>query len=45
MDDGVPISIKALLWNRYMHWGGNPNDLYGFRGWYKREYLGEEFHE
>lgn len=45
MDDGVPISIKALLWNRYMHWGGNPNDLYGFRSWYKREYLGEEFHE
>lgn len=42
MDDGVPISIKALLWNRYMHWGGNPNDLYGFRNWYKREYLGSE---
>lgn len=21
-DDGTPISLKALLWNRYYHWGG-----------------------
>ena len=42
MGDGVPISLKALLWNRYNHWGGIPTDKESFRNWYRREYLKED---
>lgn len=34
--DGVPISLKALLFNRYDHW--TQGDPEGFKEWYKREY-------
>lgn len=42
MGDGVPISLKALLWNRYNHWGGIPTDRESFRNWYRKEYLKED---
>lgn len=35
--DGVPISIKALLFNRYEHWTGGTVD--GFKEWYREQYL------
>ena len=38
-DDGVPQSLKALLFNRYAHWcGGWGNDAEGFMAWYAKEY-------
>ena len=36
-DDGVPMSLKALLFNRYEHWAeGSPES---FKVWYRREYF------
>lgn len=37
LDDGVPISLKALLFNRYMHWGPGTPD--GFKDFYRKCYL------
>ena len=40
-NDGIPISLKALLYNRYMHWnGGNgwQNDNNGFKEFYLENY-------
>lgn len=37
-DDGTPISLKALLWNRYYHWGGWMPDQESFRIWYRENY-------
>lgn len=38
-DDGTPISLKALLFNRYCHWcGGYGNDAEGFKAWYIKTY-------
>lgn len=37
--DGVPISLKALLFNRYMHWM-QTND--GFKEWYIKQYKQEK---
>lgn len=35
--DGTPLSIKALLFNRYEHWAeGTPDD---FRKWYRKEFM------
>ncbi len=36
MYDGVPVSLKALLFNRYAHWGYSDPD--GFRVWYQHTY-------
>ncbi len=36
--DGTPMDLKALLWNRYYHWGGNMGDQESFRQWYKQYY-------
>jgi len=34
--DGTPVSLKALLFNRYEHWlEGGPED---FKEWYRRVY-------
>lgn len=33
--DGVPITLKALLFNRYYHWMGNADE---FPRWYKEVY-------
>ena len=40
-NDGVPISLKALLYNRYMHWNGGSgwqNDNNGFKEFYLENY-------
>ena len=40
-DDGVPISLKALLFNRYQHWvgwAGWLNDVNGFKKFYLENY-------
>lgn len=36
-DDGVPMTLKVILFNRYMHWsyGG---DSAGFKKWYLTHY-------
>lgn len=38
-DDGVPITLKALLFNRYTHWM-QTND--GFKEWYTNQYKQEK---
>lgn len=42
-NDGVPLSLKALLYNRYMHWCGGYNPIEiereHFREWWNKEYL------
>lgn len=35
--DGVPISFKAMLLDRYEHWEGGTPD--GFKDWYREQYL------
>lgn len=37
-DDNVPLTLKALLFNRYSHWNVNPN-VNEFKQWYKTEYI------
>lgn len=40
-DDGVPISLKALLFNRYTHWNGGCgwlNNINGFMKFYLENY-------
>lgn len=44
-DDGVPLSLKAFLFARFMHWqGGNGMevDREGFKQFYLRFYLTED---
>lgn len=38
-DDGVPMSIKSLLFNRYGHWNVYDSDIENFKRWYKKTYL------
>ena len=38
-NDGVPITFKALLFNRYQHW--SMGDAEGFKEFYIKEYLGK----
>lgn len=43
-DDGVPMTLKALLFTRYCHWLGGysiTSDREGFKKWYKEKYLRE----
>jgi hypothetical protein len=45
VDDGVPITLKALLFNRHHHWTGGydmESDREGFKQWYLEFYLGSE---
>lgn len=40
-EDGVPLSLKAILFNRYCHWGGDydpESNAKSFRNWYLRLY-------
>lgn len=40
--DNTPLTLKALLLNRYLHWGGYgpiEDELKSFENWYAREYL------
>ena len=41
INDGTPLSLKAILFNRYQHWcGGNGwlNDINGFKDFYLKDY-------
>lgn len=41
-DDGVPVSLKAFLFNRFMHWQGGygrETDLDAFKKFYLHRYL------
>ena len=38
-NDGVPITLKALLWSRFSHWNGYPDDAENFKVFYQEEYL------
>ena len=35
--DNAPMSLKAVLFNKFSHWSGC--DTEGFKRWYKKEYL------
>lgn len=37
-NDNIPITLKALLYDRFKHFGGSAED---FRIWYLKEYLKE----
>ena len=40
LDDGVPVGLKALLFNRYEHWSSGYEDIVGgFKEWYFSDYL------
>lgn len=40
LNDNVPVTLKALLFNRYGHWsGGYENIPEGFKKWYNEFYL------
>ena len=40
LDDGVPIGLKARLFNRYEHWSSGYEDIVsGFKRWYFTDYL------
>lgn len=42
-NDGTPMTLKALLFNRYSHWsGGYENLAEGFKKWHERNYIGGE---
>lgn len=41
-DDGTPLSLKALLFNRHTHWcggWGKENDIKSFKEWYNNSYM------
>lgn len=43
-EDDVPITLKALLFNRHSHWGGGygtDEDVKYFKEWYFKYYLKE----
>lgn len=41
-DDGTPLTMKAMFWNRYCHWGGMSDSQSGFKEWYKTYYQKRE---
>ena len=38
-EDGTPLGIKAILWNRLDHWSYYTADADDFKNWYRREYV------
>ena len=38
-DDGVPMTLKAVLWTRFMHWGSGYETPDDFKKWYLTNYL------
>jgi len=38
-DDGVPVTLKALLWSRFMHWSSGHETAEDFMAWYREWYL------
>ena len=44
-DDGIPLTLKALLYNRYSHWVGGyslESDVRGFVKFLNQHYLGND---
>lgn len=41
--DGVPMSLKGLLLNRYLHWSGPGDSIEGFKEWYVDAYINREY--
>lgn len=43
-DNGIPLTLKALLYNRYTHWCGGyalEDDVRGFKNFLQDNYLGK----
>ena len=38
-EDGTPIGIKAILWNRLDYWSYYPADADCFKQWYNEQYV------
>lgn len=41
-EDGIPLTLKALLYNRYMHWSGGyalEDEVRGFKDFLQENYL------
>ncbi len=38
-EDGTPISMKAILWNRLDHWSYMPANAEEFKSWYQEHYV------
>ena len=38
-EDGTPISLKAILWNRLDHWSYLPANAQDFKKWYQEKYV------
>lgn len=41
-NDGTPIGIKAILYNRFCHWAVLEPDPEAFKDWYKSGYIEEK---
>ena len=40
-EDGTPLGIKAILWNRLDHWSYYPADGDSFKRWYFEHYVND----
>lgn len=38
-EDGTPLGIKAILWNRLDYWSSYPTDANSFKKWYLENYV------
>ena len=38
-EDGTPLGIKAILWNRLDHWSYYPANADDFKNWYLNNYV------
>jgi len=38
-EDGTPLGIKAILWNRLDYWSPYPTDANSFKKWYLENYV------
>lgn len=38
-EDGTPLSLKAILWNRLDYWSSYPTDSKTFKSWYFEQYV------
>ena len=37
-DDNIPITLKAILFNRFCHWNGYGDVVSDFKEWYNKYY-------
>ena len=40
--DTTPLSLKKLLFNRFLHWSGYGNIAEQFKEWYLKHYIGND---